>query len=69
MQLTPEKEFKHVQFCRDVQQMDREQAQQFLMKIHHLMLTQEQIFNEMMRNQLGIERQQFGGDRNSTGEQ
>lgn len=54
-ELSFEKRFEHQAFKLQVEKMSREQAQECLVKLHETYLAQQQMFNGMMRDSLGIQ--------------
>jgi hypothetical protein len=47
-----EQKFKQAQFERDVAKMSREQAQEFLIHLHKLMLERDNCFKQILKQEL-----------------
>ncbi len=55
MELSLEQEFNLRSFESQVQQMSREQAQEFLVKLYEQMLTRENMYKEFIKHEWGID--------------
>jgi hypothetical protein len=49
--LPPEKEFTHMMFCQQIQNIDLDQAKQLLTELHMLYLGQQAMFVKMAKNE------------------
>lgn len=55
MKLSLEQQFNIRSFETQVQQMSREQAQEFLMKLYEQMIVRENLYKSFIKHQWGIE--------------
>lgn len=53
-ELSLEQQFNLRSFETQVQQMDREQAQEFLVKLYEQMLSRENMYKEVLKHQWGL---------------
>lgn len=61
-ELSLEKRFEHQTFKRQVERMSHEQAQEFCIRLHEMMLAKEQFYQGQLRKQFGLEFQQMRED-------
>ncbi len=55
LELSLEQQFSIRSFETQVQQMDREQAQDFLVKLYHQMVMREATYKQLLKHQWGLE--------------